>query len=101
MADSKMTDGTSLEHHGGLPDELLLPTAGVLAAGDDPQLARARKLAGHPITPSRPESCFPRRGAETGGRREQCGVPVVSTLPLSLPAAPWVTDKPLTAGVKF
>ena len=46
VADLKMTDGNSLEHHGVVPDEVLLPAPEELAAGADPQLARALQLAG-------------------------------------------------------
>jgi carboxyl-terminal processing protease len=50
VADLKMTDGNSLEHHGVVPDEILLPSPEELAAGADPQLARALQLAGVPIS---------------------------------------------------
>ena len=50
VADLKMTDGNSLEHHGVVPDELLLPGPEELAAGADPQLARALELAGMPMS---------------------------------------------------
>jgi carboxyl-terminal processing protease len=50
VADLKMTDGNSLEHHGVVPDELLLPGPEELAAGADPQLARALQLAGMPMS---------------------------------------------------
>jgi len=59
IADLKMTDGNSLEHHGVVPDELLLPSAADLAAGSDPQLARAFELLGLPITPAKAGQLFP------------------------------------------
>jgi len=54
-----MTDGNSLEHRGVVPDELLLPSAADLAAGSDPQLARAFELLGLPITPAKAGQLFP------------------------------------------
>jgi C-terminal processing protease CtpA/Prc len=59
VADLKMTDGNSLEHHGVVPDELLLPTAADLAAGSDPQLARAMDLAGLSIGAEKAGKLFP------------------------------------------
>ena len=60
VADLKMTDGNSLEHHGVVPDELLLPTAEELAAGADPQLSRALELTGVSITSEKAGTLFPR-----------------------------------------
>jgi|SRR5271165_7183670 len=59
VADLKMTDGNSLEHHGVVPDELLLPTASDLAAGADPQLARALELTGVSIPSEKAGKLFP------------------------------------------
>lgn len=61
VADLKMTDGNSLEHHGVVPDELLLPAPEELAAGADPQLARALQLAGVNISSSAAGQLFPMR----------------------------------------
>jgi carboxyl-terminal processing protease len=59
--DLKMSDGNSLEKIGVTPDELLLPTPQQLAAGEDPQLARAFELAGAPISAQKAGKLFPRR----------------------------------------
>ncbi len=61
VADLKMTDGNSLEHHGVVPDEILLPSPEELAAGADPQLARALQLAGYPISSAAAGLIFPVR----------------------------------------
>jgi carboxyl-terminal processing protease len=50
-ADLVMADGGRLEGRGVTPDELILPSATDLAAGRDPVLARAFKLAGMTVTP--------------------------------------------------
>ena len=61
VADLKMTDGNSLEHHGVIPDEVLLPSPEELAAGADPQLARALQLAGVPMSSGAAGQIFPVR----------------------------------------
>ena len=61
VADLKMTDGKSLEHGGVVPDEILLPSPEELAAGADPQLARALQLAGVPMSSSAAGQLFPIR----------------------------------------
>ncbi|HUI83706.1 MAG TPA: S41 family peptidase [Candidatus Binatia bacterium] len=61
MADLKMTDGNSLENHGVIPDEILLPSPEELAAGADPQLARALQLAGVPMSSAAAGQLFPVR----------------------------------------
>ncbi len=61
VADLKMTDGNSLEHHGVVPDELILPSPEELAAGADPQLARALQLAGVNMSSSAAGQLFPMR----------------------------------------
>ncbi len=61
MADLKMTDGNSLEHHGVVPDEILLPSPEELAAGADPQLARALQLVGVPMSSAAAGQLFPVR----------------------------------------
>jgi C-terminal processing protease CtpA/Prc len=58
-ADIINSEGKSLEHHGVTPDELMLPTADDLAAGRDPVLARAAKLAGLSMTPEKAGQLFP------------------------------------------
>lgn len=59
IADLKMTDGKSLENVGVTPDEIVLPTSDELAAGADPQLARALQLAGNPISAEKAGTLFP------------------------------------------
>ena len=59
VADLKMTDGNSLEHHGVIPDEVLLPSPEELAVGADPQLARACQIAGVPISSGAAGQIFP------------------------------------------
>ena len=61
VADLKMTDGNSLEHSGVVPDELLLPSPEELAAGADPQLARALQLAGVSMSSAAAGQLFPVR----------------------------------------
>jgi carboxyl-terminal processing protease len=50
-ADVVMPDGGRLEGRGVVPDEVVLPTTADIAAGRDPVLARALKLAGVTISP--------------------------------------------------
>ena len=59
VADLKMTDGKSLEHTGVVPDEILLPSPEELAAGADPQLARALQLVGVPMSSAAAGQIFP------------------------------------------
>ncbi len=61
VADLKMTDGNSLEHRGVVPDEILLPSPEELAAGADPQLARALQLAGVNLSSSAAGQVLPVR----------------------------------------
>jgi carboxyl-terminal processing protease len=51
IADLRLADGRTLERHGVVPDELLLPTPADLAAGRDPVLARAVALVGGSLDP--------------------------------------------------
>ena len=59
IADLKMADGKSLEKTGVVPDEILLSTPEELAAGADPQLARALQLAGNPMSAGKAGTLFP------------------------------------------
>jgi carboxyl-terminal processing protease len=58
-ADIVMTDGSSLEHIGVKPDEIVLPTASDLAANLDPVLARAATLLGAELSAERAGGLFP------------------------------------------
>lgn len=60
VADLKMTDGNSLEHRGVVPDEVLLPGPEEVAAGADPQLARALQLVGVNISSAAAGQLFPK-----------------------------------------
>jgi C-terminal processing protease CtpA/Prc len=59
VADLKMADGQTLEKTGVTPDEVLLPSQKDLAAGADPQLARALELAGVTMSPEKAGKLFP------------------------------------------
>ena len=56
-----MTDGNSLEHRGVVPDEILLASPEEIAAGADPQLARALQLTGGPTSSGAAGQMFPVR----------------------------------------
>jgi len=54
-----MTDGKSLEKSGVVPDQVILPTGADLAAGRDPVLAHAAKLADADLDPVDAGKMFP------------------------------------------
>jgi C-terminal processing protease CtpA/Prc len=54
-----MSDGQSLESHGVVPDEVILPTAEDLAAGRDPVLRRALALVGVDVSAEPAGKMFP------------------------------------------
>ncbi|HZQ68382.1 MAG TPA: S41 family peptidase [Terriglobales bacterium] len=58
-ADLIMKDGVSLEHHGVVPDETVLPTAADLAANRDPVLAHAAETLGYKMTADEAGKLFP------------------------------------------
>jgi len=58
-ADLIMKDGTSLEHVGVTPDQVILPTGRDLATGRDPVLAQAVAMAGAKIDPAEAGKMFP------------------------------------------
>ncbi|HET9784691.1 MAG TPA: S41 family peptidase, partial [Terriglobales bacterium] len=60
-ADLVMEDGQSLENRGVTPDVETVPTAADLAAGRDPVLALAVKLAGGTLDPAAAGKLFPYR----------------------------------------
>lgn len=60
-ADLVMEDGQSLENRGVTPDVEAIPTAADLAAGRDPVLALAVKLAGGSLDPAAAGKLFPYR----------------------------------------
>lgn len=58
-ADILMTDGVSLERRGVVPDDVQVPTPDDLAAGRDPVMAYAVRLAGGAIDPVAAAKLFP------------------------------------------
>lgn len=58
-ADILMADGVSLERRGVVPDDVQVPTPDDLAAGRDPVMAYAVKLAGGTIDPVAAAKLFP------------------------------------------
>jgi C-terminal processing protease CtpA/Prc len=58
-ADLIMADGKSLEHVGVQPDQLILPSAQDLAAGNDPVMSRAAELAGFRMDAATAGKLFP------------------------------------------
>jgi carboxyl-terminal processing protease len=67
-ADLIMPDGARLEGRGVQPDALVLPTRADLAAGRDPALAIALRMAGHPMDPAGAGRLLSRRAGH--GRRQ-------------------------------
>jgi C-terminal processing protease CtpA/Prc len=59
-ADLIMSDGTSLEHNGVVPDVGMIPTAKALATNQDPVLSRAVALVGGSLDPKQAGALFPR-----------------------------------------
>jgi hypothetical protein len=55
-----MSDGTSLEHNGVVPDVGMIPTAKALATNQDPVLSRAVALVGGSLDPKQAGALFPR-----------------------------------------
>lgn len=60
VANITMSDGKSLERVGVTPDQVLLPTAGDLAAGLDPVLSYAASLADVALSPHDAATLFQR-----------------------------------------
>ena len=52
VADFRRPDGSRIEGVGVTPDETILPTPQDLRSGNDPVLARALAIAGHPVSPA-------------------------------------------------
>lgn len=59
VANPIMPDGSSLEHRGVTPDEIVLPTASDMASGRDPVLARAAATLGVKLSAEEAAQFFP------------------------------------------